>query len=148
MSEDQFGVPGCDSRAEPSCTVGAAARHRPRPHEWLTEVLRLNSTIFTTVRPQVEQVTLERRGRDLYVVINIEQDAGHTEAERVLDHAMDVIDQAIGATDDWHNYSIRVFYPDGTETVSVAVDAIEMFRELIQGGPGERCLGLFLYQTT
>ena len=25
MSGDQFGVPGCDSRAEPPCTVGAAA---------------------------------------------------------------------------------------------------------------------------
>ena len=49
MSGDQIGVPGCESRAEPPCTVGAAARHGPRLKGWLTEVLRLKSTIFTTV---------------------------------------------------------------------------------------------------
>ena len=36
LGGDPFGVPGCDSRAEPSCTVGAAARPRPRFQEWLT----------------------------------------------------------------------------------------------------------------
>ena len=30
LGGDPYGVPGCDSRAEPSCTVGAAARPRPR----------------------------------------------------------------------------------------------------------------------
>ena len=79
--------------------------------------------------PVVKQATLERRGRDLYAEITIEQDAGETEAERVLDHAMDVIEQAIVASDDWYNYNIRVFYPDGTGSVSVTADAIEMFRE-------------------
>ena len=39
LSGDQIGVPGCESRAEPPCTVGAAARHRPRTQEWLTMVL-------------------------------------------------------------------------------------------------------------
>ena len=39
LSGDQFGVPGCDSRAEQSCTVGTAARLRPRPQRRLTEVL-------------------------------------------------------------------------------------------------------------
>ena len=31
LGGDQLGVSGCDSRTEPSCTVGAAARVRPRP---------------------------------------------------------------------------------------------------------------------
>ena len=36
LSGDQLGVPGCESRAEPPCTVGAAARLRPRIQERLT----------------------------------------------------------------------------------------------------------------
>ena len=39
LSGDQLGVPGCDSRAESPCTVGAAARLRPRLQERLTAVL-------------------------------------------------------------------------------------------------------------
>ncbi len=46
LNGDQFGVPGCDPRAEPSCTVGTAARLRPRPQEWMTVVLRLKSTFL------------------------------------------------------------------------------------------------------
>ena len=38
MSGDLFGVPWWDSRAEPSCTVGTAARHGPRLQAWLTAV--------------------------------------------------------------------------------------------------------------
>ena len=39
LSGDQFGVPGWDSRAEPSCTVGTAARLRPRLQRRLTMVI-------------------------------------------------------------------------------------------------------------
>ena len=42
--------PGAIPGREPSCTVGTAARLRPRLQRRLTEVLRLKSTIFTTVR--------------------------------------------------------------------------------------------------
>ena len=38
MSGDRLGVPWWDSRAEPSCTVGAAARQGPRLQAWLTAV--------------------------------------------------------------------------------------------------------------
>ena len=36
LGGDPLGVSGCDSRTEPSCTVGAAARTGPRFQEWLT----------------------------------------------------------------------------------------------------------------
>ena len=49
MNGDQFGVPGCDSRAEPPCTVGAAARRRPRLQERLAVSRLLKSSFFTTV---------------------------------------------------------------------------------------------------
>ena len=39
LSGDLFGVLGCDSQAEPSCTVGAAARLRPRLEEWTSAVM-------------------------------------------------------------------------------------------------------------
>ena len=54
LSGDPIGVLGCESRAEPPCTVGAAARHGPRLQGWLTAVLRLKSTIFATAVDAIE----------------------------------------------------------------------------------------------
>ena len=49
MSGDQFGVSGCDSRSEPSCTVGAA-------NGGFSWSLRPKSTFFTTVSDIVDAV--------------------------------------------------------------------------------------------
>ena len=77
----------------------------------------------------VKQVSVAPRGRDVYAEIIVEQDVDPSEAEAVLDHALETMEDSLSSEPGWFNYHIRVLRPDGSGVVSVAVDAPQMFED-------------------
>lgn len=72
---------------------------------------------------------MEPRGRDIYVEIIIKQDVDPSEAEAVMDHVLETMETLLSSEQGWFNYHIRVLRPDGSDVVSVAVDAPQMLED-------------------
>ena len=66
---------------------------------------------------------MKPRGRDIYAEIIVEQDVDPSEAEAVLNHALDTMEDSLSSEPGWFNYNIRVLRPDGSGVVSGASDA-------------------------
>ena len=56
--------------------------------------------------PPVKQVSAESRGRDIYAQIIVEQDVAPSEAEAVLDHALDTMEDSLSSEPGWFNCAI------------------------------------------
>ena len=107
----------------------SGATATPVPTPTLNSLLNQIGNLIVGYGSEVEEVTLEQQGRDLYVVIVVAQDLDDAEVREILDYGMDMVSRSMRATDNWYNYRIRVLYPDSSELVSVAMDAVGMFRE-------------------
>ena len=54
----------------------------------------------------VKQVSVKPRGRDIYAEIIVEQDVDPSEAEAVLDHALDTMEDSLSSEPEWFNCAI------------------------------------------